>query len=319
MPTFDGDLLAAAVSAVSGVTVVHPNRGAHLPKFSIDNLFHATYIPIPLLESGVDEKEVFEIYVKTLTVADKKYTIHVTNAFTIAHVKASLEQMADTPGKDLRLVFNGKLLKDKETMKSAGIVPGSSLILWFDVKAAGCEFQLDLDEFAPKFNYDFTTRQSDGTYMRNKFEYHRPYGWYRYGLNVIGKYDDDKWLGPDGIRTDTSPNEWPVSYHGTNMENAKTIAKEGFSLAKSTRFKYGKGIYSTPLPSVAEGYSQEFKHNGSTCYVILQNRVNPKAMEVVNGDKYWISPNEKDIRPYGILVRNKDQMPASNSDSCNIL
>ena len=226
---FDEDLLAAGVSAITGVTVVHPDRGAHLPKLSIDNLFHATYIPMPL-ESGMDEKDVFEIHVKTLTVANKNYTIQVTNESTIAHVKASLEQMADTPGKDLRLVFSGKLLNDEETIKSAGIVPGSSLILWFDVKAAGCEFKLDVNGLAPKFDYDFTKRQSDKTYMRGKFEYHRPYGWYRYGLNVIGKYDDDKWLGPDGIRTDTSPDEWPVSYHGTKMENAKNIAKEGYSL-----------------------------------------------------------------------------------------
>lgn len=146
--------------------------------------------------------------------------------------------------------------------------------------------------------------------MRGKFEYHRPYGYYRYALNVTGKYESDLWLGPDGIRTESSADEWPVSYHGTNMESAKSIAKEGFSLAKSHNFAYGKGIYSTPDCSIARQYAQRFSHGGNNYIIMLQNRVNPADghLHIVNNGQYWISPkhdlsnNVYDIRPYGILV-----------------
>jgi hypothetical protein len=44
--------------------------------------------------------------------------------------------------------------------------------------------------------------------------------------------------------------------------------------------------------------------------VILQNRVNPKTViklsrDVTKVSEYWISPNETDIRPYGICIKKK--------------
>ena len=86
----------------------------------------------------------------------------------------------------------------------------------------------DLD---PSYNCDFTNRNDDGkSYTRGKYPgtarsgragklipYHRPYGWKRYALKVLGRleYGGDDWLGPNGIRTETDNLEWPVSYHGT--------------------------------------------------------------------------------------------------------
>ena len=49
--------------------------------------------------------------------------------------------------------------------------------------------------------------------------------------------------------------EWPVSYHGTKAHSAHKIALEGFDGKKGKRFKYGRGIYSTPDPEKAEKYA----------------------------------------------------------------
>lgn len=304
---FDAHLLAAGFSAILGVEVVHPDRGPDLPKLSIHDLFHLTYIPIPV--ESVDPGELFDIYVKTLT--GQRIVISVTSDFTIAHVKAAIEEKEDIPARQQRLVFSSKTLDDEDTIGSAGIPHGGTVFLIIKLRGGGPEYQLDLSELAPSFDYDFTKVQDDGKkYMRGRFEYHRPYGWYRYALNVTGKYENDSWLGPGGIRTESSSSEWPVSFHGTNMKNAKSIAKQGFLLEKCHRFAYGKGVYSSPYLPVARGYSQRFEHQGHYHEILLQNRVNPEDGHLViekNG-QYWICPkqdpsnNVYDIRPYGILV-----------------
>ncbi|KAI3370587.1 hypothetical protein L3Q82_007156 [Scortum barcoo] len=51
--------------------------------------------------------------------------------------------------------------------------------------------------FDPRFNHDFTRLNDTRTYSRGGEKYERPYGWYRFGLKVLGKYEDNTWLGPD--------------------------------------------------------------------------------------------------------------------------
>ncbi|EAL64387.1 hypothetical protein DDB_G0286017 [Dictyostelium discoideum AX4] len=89
-----------------------------------------------------------------------------------------------------------------------------------------------------------------------KYIYTRPCGWMRFALNV-NKYntetDGKTWLGHCN-----GPNEWLVSYHGTNDISCSSIAKEGYQLSKCTRFAYGKGIYSTPSIDIAKAYGKTF-------------------------------------------------------------
>ena len=82
----------------------------------------------------------------------------------------------------------------------------------------------------------------------------------------------------------------------------------GFDLGKGQRFKYGKGIYSTPDPTEAERYATDFKWEGNDYKVMLQNRVNMEDTKVVlngngSGSEYFVTANEDNIRPYGILVK----------------
>ena len=181
---------------------------------------------------------------------------------------------------------------------------------------------LDTKELDPDFDYDFTDVKDDGErYMRGGFEYKRPYGWKRIAIKVVGKYQNDDWLGPNGIRTDEAPGEWVVSYHGTNMRSANMILKEGYKPGPGAA--YGKGIYTSPnLEMVDRFYAQEFTHEEKTYKIVLQNRVNPDCrnghLEIIPasqtdvGADYWLSEYGKDVRPYGILIR---EVPKSTSQS----
>ncbi|KAI3370585.1 hypothetical protein L3Q82_007154 [Scortum barcoo] len=124
------------------------------------------------------------------------------------------------------------------------------------------------------------------TYSRGGEKYERPYGWYRFGLKVLHKYEDNAWLGPDNRSTASAPGEWPVSYHGTSKQGAEGIIR-GF-----------------------------YKITGKTYEVVLQNRINPNYRQKHNSDTYYVVPIpegtspaeeqkmvERAIRPYGLLLK----------------
>ena len=104
----------------------------------------------------------------------------------------------------------------------------------------------------PEYDYDFTNYQGDDTNCtRGGYPYRRPAGWNRKAVRVIGKYEDEVWLGEKGWRDYSSPGEWIVSYHGTEKNNIPSIITDGYDNKKSVRQKHGKGIYSAPDFKVA--------------------------------------------------------------------
>ena len=79
-------------------------------------------------------------------------------------------------------------------------------------------------------------------------------------------------------------------------------------MSKCKRFAFGHGIYSTPDIDVASKYATKFTYGGDDYQVIIQNRVNPNNLvriptERTGSGEYWISPNEVDLRPYGICIK----------------
>ncbi len=165
---------------------------------------------------------------------------------------------------------------------------------------------LDRVNWAQEYDRDFTDIVDTGERLtRGGHEYRRPYGWKRYALKVSGKYEDDAWLG-----SSNGPNEWAVSYHGNQYDIVKLIVQTGYRLPKHNSFGYGYGIYSTPDVNVAIRYAQSFTANAQEYFVVLQNRVNPKTLTMLSHDQtgvgeFWISPNDTDIRPYGICIKKK--------------
>ena len=94
-------------------------------------------------------------------------------------------------------------------------------------------------------------------FVNGEWVYKRAYGWNKLALNIKDKYRDTAWsVGTEGQqRTNDVKGEWPVSYHGSSSKRALKIATSGFDLKKGKRFLYGKGIYSTPDPAIAEKYA----------------------------------------------------------------
>mmetsp|Transcript_35525 Transcript_35525/g.79649 ORF Transcript_35525/g.79649 Transcript_35525/m.79649 type:complete len:312 (-) Transcript_35525:42-977(-) len=170
--------------------------------------------------------------------------------------------------------------------------------------------------------------------------YKPPVGWRRFGLNVEGKYDDgnDAWMGMDG-----EPGEWAVAYHGTAFGTVPKIIKSGFKSGTGqgakecfdtrTGRKVGSGVFCTPNLTVAECYANGREDRGSeqksmavtienrTLYFALQCRVRPEAIrrphrhyafcsdeEVmgIDGAFEWVINDPDNIRPYGVLVMEKD-------------
>ena len=345
------ELITAAFSAMLGADVVPLEKvpeslmvcaAANLKKVSVHDLFRATHY-IGDMHSGMSLESLevpgqeFEINVRTVT--GTRIVVPVTQDHTIAQIKAAVEAKTGIPTINQRLLFNSSTLHNHGTVSDFGMFAYCNLIMIDGEDVTKTKFGLDPSDLAPEYDYDFTDKRDDGqTYKRGwndvdrkYFVYTRPYGWKRFALKVQGKYENDTWLGPNGIRTDSEAGEWPVSYHGTGAEACGNIHDTGYDPKRSSRQLYGPGIYCSPdIESVANyKYAQTFECKGKKYKVVLQNRVNPEKIakqhkkksdsyrdySLVLIDKeitpfeYWRCPRhdpEKgiyDIRPYGILIR----------------
>ncbi|GBB94550.1 hypothetical protein RclHR1_02380009 [Rhizophagus clarus] len=241
-----------------------------------------------------------QIFVKTSF--GKSHSMFVAPNSSVLELKQAIQKKLyiDRP---IRLGFSHKFMNDRRTLESYNIKRGDTIHILFRV-LGGSDFYIIKDDFiSPQFSFDFTELEDDGTvYTRGKELYKRPYGWRRIALN-INKYGNTDWLGSSG----NCSAEWPVTYHGTKREFADSIAENGYLLSKGHRFAYGRGIYSTPDIAVAEEYAKEFRYDDTDYKVVFQNRVNPKDLKKADTGsyhgEYWITPDEKDIRPYGLCIK----------------
>ncbi|KAH7704226.1 hypothetical protein AAVH_28582, partial [Aphelenchoides avenae] len=162
--------------------------------------------------------------------------------------------------------------------------------------------EIDHSSFALDCNVDFRREQISRTaFFRGGARYTLPLGCYRYGLAVLGKYPD----GDDWLRSDGGLGEWQVAYHGTTCENVSGIVKNGFDLEKCQRFTYGKGIYCSPNPAIANSYSITYQVERRWYKAVIQVRVHPTLKRIAfneNKEEYWIIPYAEAIRPYGACV-----------------
>ena len=56
----------------------------------------------------------------------------------------------------------------------------------------------------------------------------------------------------------------------------------------------GRGIYSTPKPRIAEGYSSGFEHKDKEYKIMLQNRVNMNGTKIPKDEKdYFVTADPK--------------------------
>jgi len=117
---------------------------------------------------------------------------------------------------------------------------------------------------------------------------------------VRGKYRSDRWFEPEY----EDYGEWPVSYHGLKCPHTiRDIIHYGYDISRSVRSKYGRGIYSSPYPEVAEEYAEAFRYQGKWIKVMLMNRVHMNCTNIVHGKRYFVTMNEEQIRPIAVLLK----------------
>ena len=155
-------------------------------------------------------------------------------------------------------------------------------------------------------------------------QYNPPDGWIGFGLNVINKYDNgnNDWLACDG-----RPGEWCVAYHGACVHNTSEQIKQiikpilennlkpGAGQAYSSYddachpgHKVGVGVYCTPNPNVADGYSGQIDVNGHRYKVAFMLRVKPDKIRYSNSQNdYWVlnagNGDFSEMRPYRFLIK----------------
>ena len=252
-----------------------------------------------------------ELFVRTLM--GRTTTVQMAATASTKELKEKLWDIEGIPIDQQRLLFGGMQLEDGRALLEYNIKNQATLNLVLrlcDGTGGFSKYYIDDKLLNPSFDYNFTDMTDDGTkFYRGGKPYHHPYGWERFALKVLGKYDDDKWLGAAGYRTNSSDGEWPVSYHGTGVNVTGNIAQEGYDLSKGKRFKYGKGIYSSPSIDIAALYTHNFKHDGQTYQLVFQNRVSAEDLKVINDPvgEYWLQPHQEKIRPYGVCLRSVAQ------------
>ena len=154
--------------------------------------------------------------------------------------------------------------------------------------------------------------------------YNPPDGWIGFGLNVLNKYDNgnNDWLACDG-----RPGEWCIAYHGACVHNTSEQIKQiikpilennlkpGSGQAYSSYDdachpgqKVGVGVYCTPNPNTADGYSGQIDVNGHRYKVAFMLRVKPDKIRYSNSrSDYWVlnagDGDFSEMRPYRFLIK----------------
>ena len=230
------ELLASAFSAVFHSTVVtydeycrdkEKNGWESDTKLDIGQLFRLSYVLGPFGDFRIPEGAKILIHVNTLV--GTRLTMRIPPSTEVRLVKEAIELKEGLPIDRQRLIFSGKQLEDDRTLEDYGITQEHTLHVILKLTGGGVPpvFTLDNTLLDPAFDYDFTGLKDEGTkFTRGGHTYHRPYGWRRYALKVLGKYGGDTWLRKKGYRLDSSPGEWPVSYPTARQSGIQATSRK---------------------------------------------------------------------------------------------
>ncbi|CAF1247316.1 unnamed protein product [Didymodactylos carnosus] len=305
----DRPLLAAALSAILGKNVLPVSDNRNVSTLSLFD-HHLTAFSSGKTSSDTDDSlssSLMTLNIVLSSTSGETYQCEIEKNATGDRLKRLIYDRENILCANQNLIYCGEEVDDGKALSDYGISNLDTIHVRRLRNMPSDQLVLDLNSLDEKYNYDFTNIRDTVThFVRGGVEYRRPCGWKRFAIRVIGKYENEEWLGcSNGL------GEWPVSYHGTRLDAAKSICQAGFDLSKHVRHLYGSGVYSTPDVNIAKQFTKCFKFNNQDYYVVLQNRVNPKTVrkltnaETKEAGEYWITPDAKDIRPYGICIMKK--------------
>lgn len=199
-------------------------------------------------------------------------------------------------------VFNLQIV---ETECYTIMLEESKIIAHNQSDALFMRFRVDATLFDPGYDYDFrNTNDGDQSFFRGGRRYHRPCGYERKALRVLGRFPGgDDWIN----RQDSSG--WVNAYHGTLPINMPGISKDGLQVGGTNGVPrrngafYGAGVYCSPYIQTAKGYAPTVQINGRNFRIIFQCRVRPNSFTEHNSGRIWVVPNKDDIRPYSICIQ----------------
>ena len=248
----------------------------------------------------------FLVFVKTLS--GRIFEIAVYANDCVENLKRNIKDKVGVTVTEQRLVFAGKQLEDGRTLNYYNIQEECTIHLVLRLTGGRCYSFLPEKIFDPRYDFVYPDIGQDlRSFSRGNRSFTRPYGWYKKALKVLGVFENNEWLGVSrNDQTNSADKEWPVSYHGTHKEITESITEEGYVLRKGKRFAFGLGIYSSPDPEVAESYASPFSYKGASYKLVFMNRVNmeyTKEVKLRNGHIYFVTSDDRQIRPYAILFK----------------
>ena len=155
---------------------------------------------------------------------------------------------------------------------------------------------------------------------RGNEKYYPPHDWIGIGINVTGKYKEDKEDKEDIWLNDSSKSaKWAIAYHQiSSYEVIKKIIEEGLKPGRSQdkekekdirnqRQLIGEGIYLYPEISLAEEKAPNILINNRRYKIVIMAKVMIQKIRQPAELNYWIL-DKNSVRPYRILFKeNKEQ------------
>ncbi|UJR20470.1 hypothetical protein I4U23_023599 [Adineta vaga] len=312
MKDYNEQLLAAALSSILGKEIIPESSVSqqtqqHIAKVSLFDQHLTSFV---YGKVGKDNKNIDELFMTlcvTILATKETFPCLIERDASVDKLKQMIYDKSGIKCHKQNLIHCGEEIDEGHLLSEYNIEDASEIsVVRLRAMNANDILVMDPNTWDRPYDYDFTNIDDTGKrFTRGSIVYRRPCGWKRFAIKVAGKFENEAWLG-----SNNSPNEWPVSYHGTRHDAVVSIARTGYDLTKHTRFLFGRGVYSTPDIDVAKAFAKTFILNGEEYYTVIQNRINPRTLIKVNdsdgtAEPYWISPDAADVRPYGFCIKKK--------------
>ena len=262
-------------------------------------------LSVKTVQTGVStatDSTTIKVSVKTLT--GKTTPITINSQSTITELKDAIREANGLQNEGIKVLYHNKKLEDQSTLSKSNITDGVTLFMIVTMESIAPSFFMNAQTFLdPGYDYQYGATDGANAFIRGNRRFIRPCGWTKRALFVLGKYENDIWLG-----SSSAAGEWPVAYHGTKKETAEAFCKRGGVLrSRGKKYTSGKGIYTTPSPALAEQQTDSFEFGGLKYKMIFMDRVSMDHtveydLSGIGGGTYFITSDEK-VRPYCVLLK----------------